>query len=69
MRLFLQALSTLILVALLGVALLYYAQSMTLDQTKTASWILTLGWFVVTPFWMGRSTSDQAVLEPSHDTF
>ena len=50
-----QLLSMLALVAVLVVATLFFTDYLSLAATQRALLAATLGWFLATPFWMGRA--------------
>lgn len=54
MRLIFQIISGLSLVATLLLAVLFFADQLTLVTTQTGLLIATITWFVATPLWMGR---------------
>ena len=54
MRRLAQLISMLALVAVLVVATLFFTDSLSLAATQQALLGVTIMWFLVTPFWMGR---------------
>ncbi len=62
MRLVLQIISYVSLVATIAPAILFLAGRISLDQTKWSMLAATLVWFAVTPFWMGRPKMDEELV-------
>lgn len=60
MRILLQFLSSLMLLGIILPSMLYFTEHISLEQTKLYTLIATVGWFIVTPFWMGRADSTSA---------
>ena len=57
MKIIAQLASYLILVGLIVPSFLFFWGKMDLGQVKHWMLIATIGWFVVTPLWMGRKSS------------
>jgi len=56
MRRVFQTISWISLAVTVLAPLLFYTDTLALEQSKTILLIATLGWFVHTPLWMGRET-------------
>jgi len=60
----LQTLSWFCLVGTVLPAVLFLAGRIPLEQSRTLLLLATIGWFSLTPFWMGRSDRSESV-EPA----
>ena len=57
--------SLIALVGTLAPCLIYFAGLIDLNTMKWGSLIATIGWFVITPFWLGRDLEKKSHDEPA----
>jgi uncharacterized membrane protein len=62
MRILLQIISGIALLATIAAPILFLFTHLTLDQTKWSMLASTIVWFAVTPFWMGRQEMDEELV-------
>lgn len=60
MRIIAQIVSYLMLVGVVLAPILFFAGAISLDRAKLLMLIVTIGWFIATPLWMGRTAETPA---------
>lgn len=60
MRIIAQIVSYLMLVGVVLSPILFFAGAIGLDRAKLLMLIVTIGWFIATPLWMGRKAETPA---------
>lgn len=58
MRVLLQLVSFIALAGVIVPPLLFLMGKLDLDRTKMLMLVATIGWFAITPLWMGRPTQE-----------